>query len=219
MNKGSLHVEGKLKNGKLKGKMNYDNGESYKWTAQKAPILRDQGVPTWGTPISLFNGKDLNKWHASGENQWKVVAGVLKSPHSGSNLITNQKFKNFKLHIEVKYPKGSNSGIYLRGRYEIQVVDSTEKEPSAIDFGSVYGFLPPSEMAAKGAGKWQTFDITLIGRMVTVIANGEIIIYNREIPGITGGALDSHEGAPGPIMLQGDHGPISYRNISIIPAK
>ena len=119
------------------------------------------------------------------------------------------------MQLEVRYPKGSNSGIYLRGRYEVQVEDSYGKDPSSILFGAVYGFLTPNQMAAKPAGEWQKFDITLIGRRVTVSINGKTIIHDQIIPGITGGALDSHEGLPGPIMLQGDHGKVEYRNISI----
>ena len=138
----------------------------------------------------------MNAWHATGDNQWKVESGILRSPQSGSNIVTNEKFEDFKLHVEVRYPAESNSGIYLRGRYEIQIIDSKDKEPLDIYFGALYGFLPPNEMVAKAAGEWQSFDITLIGRMVTVVANGNTIICNQEIPGITGGAIDSDESAP-----------------------
>jgi hypothetical protein len=101
----------------------------------------------------------------------------------------------------------------------LQVMDSKGFEPSNVLFGGIYGFLTPSDMVAKAPGEWQSFDITLVGRMVTVVANGKTIICNQEIPGITGGAIDSNEGEPGPILLQGDHGPIDYRNIIITPAK
>jgi hypothetical protein len=88
-----------------------------------------------------------------------------------------------------------------------------------VDMGAIYGFLAPNENASKGAGEWQTYDITLVGRRVTVVLNGKTIICDQTIPGITGGALDSDEGAPGPIYLQGDHGPVLYRNLHITPAK
>jgi len=133
--------------------------------------------------------------------------------------MTDQKFDDFKLHIEFRIPAGSNSGVYLRGRYEVQVEDDYGKEPSSHLLGGVYGFLTPNAMAAKPAGEWNTYDITLIGRKVTVIANGKKIICDQIIPGITGGALDSKEGEPGPIFLQGDHGPVEYRNITITPGK
>jgi len=214
-----LKVEGTLQGDNLSGTMTFSNGNTYKWTAKRAPSLRRKTTPQWGKPIHLFDGKDMSQWHATGENQWKVESGLLRSPHSGSNIVTNEKFQDFKLHIELRYPAESNSGVYLRGRYEVQVEDSKGKEPLDIYFGAIYGFLPPSEMVAKAAGEWQSFDITLIGRMVTIVANGKMIICSQEIPGITGGAIDSDEGAPGPILLQGDHGPIDYRNIIITPAK
>ena len=124
-------------------------------------------------------------------------------------------YEDFKLHIEFRYPKGSNSGVYLRGRYEVQIEDNYGKEPTSTLFGGIYGFLTPNEMAALPAGEWQSFDITLVGRRVSVVANGKKIITDQIIPGITGGALDSKEGLPVPLMLQGDHGPVEYRNISI----
>jgi hypothetical protein len=182
--------------------------------------LKRDKAPVWGKPVKLFNGKDLAGWHALGKNQWVVENGVLKSPHSGANLVTDQTFTDFKLHIEFRYPKESNSGVYLRGRYEVQIEDSEEGvEPPKNQFGAVYGFLSPSELAAKGPGEWQSYDITLVGRMVTVVANGKTIICNQEIPGITGGAINSREEEPGPILIQGDHGPIEYRNIIITAAK
>jgi hypothetical protein len=148
-------------------------------------------------------------------NQWIASDGLLKNPKSGVNLISNNNYEDFKLHVEVRYPKGSNSGIYLRGRYEVQVEDSYGNDPESILFGGVYGFLTPNQMAANPAGQWQVFDITLIGRRVSISANGKPIIIDQIIPGITGGALDSKEALPGPIMLQGDHGKVEFRNIRI----
>lgn len=214
-----LKVEGTLQGDSLNGEMIFSNGSTHHWTGKRAPLLRRKTKPVWGKPIHLFDGTNMAGWHATGKNQWKVEDGLLRSPHSGSNLVTNQTFQDFKLHIELRYPKESNSGIYLRGRYEVQVIDSKDEEPSDVLFGAIYGFLPPSDMVAKAPGEWQSFDITLIGRMVTIVANGKMIICNQEIPGITGGAIDSDEGAAGPILLQGDHGPIDYRNIIITPAK
>lgn len=215
-----LLFEGTLQGENLTGTMVASNGKKYNWTAVRAPLLKREKEPIWGKSITLFNGKDLSGWHATGEtNQWVVEDGILRSPKSGSNLASDATFSDFKLHIEFRYPKESNSGVYLRGRYEVQIMDSKGMEPEVGLLGAVYGFIAPSEMVAKDAGEWQSYDITLVGRMVTVIGNGKTIICNREIPGITGGALDSKEGEPGPLFFQGDHGPIEYRNIIITPAK
>lgn len=215
----NMDFEGELTGEALKGTMVYTDGKKYSWTGTRAPLLKRTTEPVWGQPIKLFNGKDLKGWKSMGPNQWIVENGVLRSLKSGSNLISEQTFTDFKLHVEFRYEKGSNSGVYLRGRYEVQIEDDKGKEPWKGYLGAVYGFLTPSVMAAKDAGEWQTYDITLVGRMITVVANGITIINNQEIPGITGGAIDNKENEPGPIMFQGDHGPIDFRNIVITPAK
>ncbi|SMG31498.1 3-keto-disaccharide hydrolase [Arenibacter troitsensis] len=212
-----MEFEGSMSGDVLKGTMLYTNGKTYNWVATRAPKLEYTKNAKWGKPIKLFNGKDLSGWQAMGENQWIVESGVLKSPKSGSNLVSEQKFDDFKLHLEFKYPKGSNSGVYLRGRYEVQITDSKGAEPSDVEYSGVYGFLTPNEVVAKAAGEWQEYDITLIGRRVTIVANGAQVICDQIIPGITGGALDSKEGEPGPLYFQGDHGPIEFRNIIITP--
>lgn len=212
-------VEGTLQGDNLSGTLTSSDGKTYEWTAVRAPLLKRNAPPVWGTPIQLFNGHDLSGWHTEGENQWQAVDGILRSPRSGSNIMTDKTFNDFKLHIEFRYPKGSNSGVYLRGRYEAQIEDGKGLEPDSHFIGGIYGFLTPSEMAAKDAGEWQAYDITLVGRMVTVVLNGNTIISNQQIPGITGGAINSKEGDPGPILLQGDHGPIEFRNIIITPAQ
>lgn len=214
-----VSFEATLQDGILTGTMLAANGKTYSWTGTRAPLLNRTGSPVWGAPVKLFNGKDISGWHAMGESQWKVISGILTSPHSGANLVTDKTFTDFKLHIEFRCPKGSNSGVYLRGRYEVQIEDSKGKQPQKDLLGAIYGFLTPNEMAAKDAGEWQAYDITLVGRLVTVVLNGKTIICNQPIPGITGGALDSKEGEPGPIYIQGDHGPIEYRNIVLTAAK
>jgi len=213
-----LSFEANLQGDMLTGIMVAADGKVYNWTAQRAPSLRRKNKPVWGKPVHLLNANNLKGWHAMGTNQWVVKNGVLQSPHSGSNLVTDAVFTDFKLHIEFRYPKESNSGVYLRGRYEVQVEDSKGKEPLKDYFGAIYGFIAPNEMVAKSAGEWQSYDITLVGRLVNVVANGKTIICNQEIPGITGGALDSKEGEPGPLFIQGDHGAVDYRNIIITPA-
>jgi hypothetical protein len=217
---GDLHVEGRFEGGRLAGRMRFPDGKEYPWEAVRAPSLRRREAPVWGAPIRLLKANGLAGWHAvGGDNQWTVTNGILSSPKSGANLVTDASYGDFKLHIEFRYPKGSNSGVYLRGRHELQIEDNFGAEPASDRFGGIYGFIAPSEMAARPPGQWQSYDVTLIGRMVTVVANGKPIIVDREIPGITGGALDSREGEPGPIMLQGDHGPIEYRNITLTPVR
>lgn len=212
--------EGTLENDKLKGIITSSSGDKLPFVGERAPLLKRNMAPEWGKPIILFNGKNLDGWHSQKPgNQWIAENGILRSPKPGTNLITDQKFEDFKLHIEFRYPEGGNTGVYLRGRYEVQVEDSKGKEPSSVYLGGIYGFLTPNENVAKSPGEWQTYDITLIGRRVTIEANGKTIICDQIIPGITGGALDSKEGEPGPIMLQGDHLPADYRNITITPAK
>jgi hypothetical protein len=217
---GNLSFEASYEQDKLAGTITFPDGKTYNCTGVRAPSLRRQAAPQWDKPMALFNGKDLKGWHASGSNnQWTAENGILKSSKPGSNLITDASFTDFKLHVEFRYSANGNSGVYLRGRYEVQIADVPDTLPWKGGLGAVYGFIAPSEVAAKKPGEWQSFDITIIGRMVTVVANGKEIICNQEIPGITGGALDSNEGAPGPIMLQGDHEPIEYRNITITPVK
>jgi hypothetical protein len=207
---------------KLSGMMQNADGNTHTWTAVRAPKLERSGEPEWGMPIRLFSGTDLGGWktlNPTDKNQWIADNGILRSPASGANLRTEMTFTDFQLHVEFRYPKGSNSGIYLRGRYEVQIEDNKGREADSHYFGGVYGVVSPNAMVAMDPGEWQTFDITLVGRRITVIANGEKIICDQEIPGITGGALDSHEGEPGPIYLQGDHGPIEFRNIVLIPGR
>lgn len=215
-----LIVEGRLQGDRLAGRMTFPDGKSYDWTGVRAPPSVAPRTQVWGTPMKLLHANDLGGWKAMGSpNQWVVKNGVLSSPHSGANIVTDRTFGDFKLHIEFRYPKESNSGVYLRGRHEVQIQDDYGNEPANDRFSGIYGFISPSQIAAKPAGQWQTYDITLVGRMVTVVANGKTVISNQEIPGITGGALDSNEGAPGPLYLQGDHGPIEYRNIVLTPAR
>lgn len=214
-----FHIEGKLDGDKLTGSMSDAQGQKFTWTGVRAPSLRRAAEPTWGAPIDLFNGKDISNWTPTGANPWTVAGGILTNSKPGSNLVSKQSFTDFTLHAEFRVPKGGNSGLYLRGRYEVQIEDSRGMDPGSLHMGGVYGFLPPNEDAAKAPGEWQTYDITLVGRLVTVVLNGKTVISRQEIPGITGGAMDSEEGAPGPIMVQGDHTMVEFRKLVITPAK
>ncbi|HTX37758.1 MAG TPA: DUF1080 domain-containing protein [Bryobacteraceae bacterium] len=184
----------------------------------RAPELKRPMPKAWSAPVTLFDGKDLEGWEPVNHperSKWVVENGTMLNQDRGSNIRTARTFDDFKLHIEVNCPERCNSGIYLRGRYEIQVGTEGGVNPSH-EMGAVYGYYAPAVVMPMGSGDWQVFDITLVGRTVTVLRNGVKIHDNQEIPGVTGGALDSHEGEPGPIMLQGDHdGGMRYRNISI----
>jgi hypothetical protein len=178
----------------------------------------------YGAPINLFNGKDLTGWHlheAKADNGWSVQDGLLVNrlapgKHCG-NLDTDREFMDFNLTLETRTQKDSNSGIYLRGRYEIQVAETYGKPVNPHNMGALYSRITPSVAAEKPIGEWQTLDITLVKQHVTVILNGQKIIDNQPVLGCTGGAISSDDSKPGPIHLQGDHTNIDYRNIVIRP--
>lgn len=221
--KADLVFEGTMKGSALAGTLNGPDGKTWSWTGERAPSLKRSHPPTWGQPIALFDGKDLTGWKMSPPNtgkSWKVENGAMVTPGNGPELINDAKFEDFKLHVEFNCGPESNSGIYLRGRYEVQIETDSVSEPPSHHMGSIYGFLAPKPEQPRARDKWQTYDITLVGRDVTVVQNGVTIIDNQEIPGITGGALDSHEGLPGPIYLQGsEKGRVAFRTVVITPAK
>jgi hypothetical protein len=193
------------------------------------PAAPDLAKVRWGEPVTLFNGKDLTGWRIldpKAPNGWSASDGVLVNtaeqeegkPHkSYANLRTEREFTDFHLTLEVRVHKGSNSGIYLRGVYEIQVLDSYGQPPDAHNMGALYGRIAPSVSAEKPAGEWQTLDITLVARHLTVVLNGIRIIDNQPVLGITGGALTPDEFKPGPIYLQGDHSSADFRKIVLRP--
>jgi Domain of Unknown Function (DUF1080) len=220
--KADLVFVGTLAGGRLSGTLNGPDGKTWQWSGQRAPSLKRSQPPQWEKPMPLFDGKDLAGWHMDPPNAsplWKVENGNLVSPGNGPELINDKKFEDFKLHVEFNCGENSNSGVYLRGRYEVQIETDSIEEPPSHHMGGIYGFIAPTPELPRSPGKWQTFDITLVGRMVTVIQNGQAIIDNKEIPGITGGALDSREALPGPIYLQGsEKGHVLFRSIVITPA-
>jgi len=229
------------KGGKLTGVQKNGN-TTWELSGVRAPALKPADVKAWSAPEPLFNGKDLSGWEPINNtpeavennfaNHWAARNGELTNEAKGSNLRTTRTFRDFKLHVEFNCPQGENSGVYLRGRYEVQVAPppdpARQAAPAAASpargggyrnpfpgIGSVYGMLGPSTPPVFRPD-WQTYDITLIGRWVTVVFNGVTLIDNQEIAGVTGGALDSNEAEPGPIYFQGDHhGGIRYRNITI----
>ena len=212
--------DGLLSSGRIEGTANGPDGKTWKWTAVRRRVW--DGRAGWlGEPIVLFNGRDLSGWRLrfpEVHNGWGVAEGALEAHPPSADLVGDRQFTDFKLHIEFNCPKGCNSGVYLRGRYEVQIEDDSLKAPVNCRMGGIYGFLAPKPEMPRRPGEWQSYDVVLIGRRVTYAQNSVTIIDGEEIPGITGGALDSREGLPGPIFLQGDHGRVSYRNIVATPA-
>jgi len=204
--------------GKLTGTQKR-GAESIKLTGVPAPALERNPPAAWTDPEPLFNGKDLTGWEPTdpAHSHWIVENGELVNKDHGSNLRGTRKFDDFKLHIEFNCPDDGNSGVYLRGRYEVQVeYEPIDQNPPERRMGSIYGFLTPAVAMPRKPGTWESFDVTLVGRTVTVIHNGVLTIDRKEIPGITGGALNADEGEPGPIYIQGDHtGGLRFRNITI----
>ncbi len=193
------------------------------------PPAPDLSALDYGEPVELFNGTDLSGWELIEDNLvngWKAVDGVLMNDAVQTpgeprvrygNLRTTEEFGDFNLSLEVNVPAGSNSGIYLRGMYEIQVLDSYGRETNDHNMGALYSRIEPLVAAERPPGEWQTMDITLADRHLTVILNGETLIDNQPVLGPTGGALQSDVFAEGPIFLQGDHGPVSFRNMVLTP--
>ena len=215
-----LYFVGSLKDGEISGKTFDASGNTVQFTARRAPDLVRSTSPQTNDTISLFDGETLDGWrlrHDRHAGCWQVAEGLLTATPPCVDLVTAEDFNDFRLEVEFRYPEGSNSGIYLRGRYEIQVQDDRGKALDPLRMGSVYGFVAPTADAANRAGEWQAAVITLLGRKVSVVLNGKTVIDGQRIPGITGGALDSDEARPGPIMLQGDHGPIEFRRIELTP--
>ena len=194
------------------------------------PSAPDVSKAKMGEPIKLFNGKDLAGWtliNSNHKNGWKVEDGVLVNDpvqpegddhhYRYGNLRTDATFEDFNLKLDVNIPKGSNSGVYLRGIYEIQVVDSYGKKLDPHNMGALYSRVKPAMAAEKEGGEWQSMDITLYNHHVTVVLNGKKILDNAPVLGVTGGAMTADEFSPGPIYLQGDHGRVLYRNMVLTP--
>ncbi len=218
-----------LKDGKLAGTLTQGDRPPIQWTGVRPPKWPDQAPARKpGKAVALFNGKDLAGWLPQNPDPsrkldppplgWQVIDGSMtNTPHFAYNLYSERKFMDFRLEVEFKVETGSNSGVYLRGRHEIQIEDDYGKQPSTLTHGAIYGFVAPSEEASKPVGEWQTLEATIVGNRVTIIMNGKKIHDNVAIPAITGGALDATEGEPGPILLQGDHSKIYYRKVVVTP--
>lgn len=191
------------------------------------PPAPDLATVKFGEPIALFNGKDLSGWKTMGKDPsaWKIEDGLLRNDavqepgkhKTYANIRTEREFEDFNLQVEFRVPTNGNSGIYLRGIYEVQVANSFGRRNDNHNCGALYSRILPSENVSKPPGEWQTFDITLVDRHLTVIHNGKKTIDNQPVLGCTGGALWSDESKPGPIYLQGDHTSVDYRRMVLRP--
>ena len=206
---GSLHVKGLEAN-------------TREFIGVRAPEIKDEEDGTWhrGKSIELFNGKDLSGFHAmvpGKEIGWQVKGGLLGNVAGANNLVTDQKFWNFEVHIVFRLGKESNSGVGLRGRYEVQILEDFGKPADIHGMGALYGRKVPTKNAGLAPGAWQSMDIRLVGRTVTVVVNDERVIERYVIPGLTAIANDADEDQPGHIAIQGDHGAIEFRRITVTP--
>ena len=216
-----IEYEVKLAGGKLEGRMSGPQ-ESLTFTGFRAPEIDEHDDGSWvrGKPIVLFNGKDLKGWtgvNSPKSDGWSVEDGILKCKGASDDLITSAKYWNFELHAEFKLAERSNSGIGLRGRYEVQIASDYGRPPGMHGTGALYTRVLPRVNAGKPPNEWQTYDIRLVGREVTTTLNGEKLYERGVIDGLTGIAFDPYEDKPGAIELQGDHGSVEFRNLILTP--
>ena len=219
--------------------------------------------------IELFNGENVDGWQGTAapeRNAWQTASAVVPDPATANqehqmfaitpgagilvngtkgrtcNLFTEMTHGDCKAHIEFMVPRGSNSGVYFMGKYEIQILDSFGKdEVTFSDCGGIYARWvnkqnvdghAPRVNAARAPGQWQTYDVIFraprfdeAGRKVAnarfakVVHNGKVVQENVELKGPTRAHMPGPEQARGPLMLQGDHGPVAYRNLRLCPVK
>jgi hypothetical protein len=214
----------RLVGGKLEGTVVIEGqkGPPTQWTGVRAPVIADKDDGSWkeGAPIALFNGKDLTGWKGlvpGAEVKWSVQDGVLRNAPPTTDIISERSFWNFTLHADFRIVEHSNSGIGLRGRYEIQILDDFGKPPGAHGAGALYSRIAPSINASKPVGEWQSYDIRLVGRTLTVVHNGQKVLDKVEIEGLTAIADNADEGQPGPFIIQGDHSYVEIKSFVVTP--
>ena len=215
-----MDYEARYVNGKLEGKVT--GAKNLTFTGARAPEINEHDDGTWikGKPIILFNGKDLTGWtgiRTKNAEGWTVENGILTSRGHADDLVTKEKYWNFELHAEYNIEERSNSGIGLRGRYEVQIAADFGQPPGMHGTGALYTRILPPVNAGKPAGEWQTYDIRLVGMEVTAVLNGVKLYEKGVIDGLTGIAYDPYEGKPGSLELQGDHGAVKFRNLVLTP--
>lgn len=212
----------KVEEGRLLG-MTVSGEQEIAWIGVRPPqwaTSNANGRHKWGSPVLLFDGKTMDLWDVQHKDKpmgWSVVDGAMTNEDKANNIVSKHRFEDFKIRCEYKIDAKSNSGIYLRGRYELQVLDDAGKEPDIHSHSALYSRVKPLVNASLPAGQWQILEATIVGNRLTVMLNGKKVHDNIVIDGITGGALDSNEGEPGPIMLQGDHGKVWYRKVIVTP--
>ena len=219
--------QARLEDGVLKGTgvetLAGEDQPALPWTGIRAPEIRDRDGAEWtaGMPLQLINGKDLTGWHLLRENApgWVMENGLLKNQPGSSDLVSDTRFWNFELLAEYRYREHSNSGIGLRGRYEIQIYDDFGQAPDKSGHGALYSRIAPRVNASAKPGQWQTLQARLVGRTLTVRLNGRVVLDHVEIVGPTALTMDADESAPGPVVLQGDHGPIEFRRLDLVPLR
>ncbi len=212
----------KVEGGKLMGWVTVGSN-TIKWVGARPPKWgnSDANAPhKYGAPVMLFDGKSLDAFEVQMKNKafgWSVAEGVATNDVHGNNLISKSKFQDFKINCEYKLEDKGNSGIYLRGRYELQVLGDYGKPAESHSHMALYSRVAPKTNASRPAGEWQEMEAVIVGNRVTVKLNGQVVQDNIVIDGITGGALDASEGAPGPIMIQGDHEKVWFRKVVVTP--
>lgn len=217
----AIHYRARVARGVLTGAAT-EGSKTMTFTGKRAPEITDTDGPAWrrGKPIDLFNGRDLAGWSAAIPGKplgWDVKNGVLVNTPAANNLVSSAKFWNFELHAEYKLREQSNSGIGLRARYEVQIQDDFGKAPESHGHGAIYSRITPASNPSRKPGEWQTLDVRLVGRTVTVKLNGVTIIHHKPIEGLTAVATDADEAAPGPITIQGDHREVEFRKLTVTP--
>lgn len=213
-----------LVNGKLEGTFEVEGRgvAPVPWTGVRAPAIADRDDGTWkeGAPIALFNAKDAGGWKAmvpGAVMKWSVVDGVLRNAPPTTDIVSEQSFWNFKLHVDFRIVEHSNSGIGLRGRYEIQILDDYGEPPNTHGAAALYSRIAPSVNASKPAGEWQSYDIRLVGRQLTVVHNGIKVLDKVQVDGLTAIANNSDEAQPGPFIIQGDHSYVEIKSFVVTP--
>lgn len=214
----------RLEGGKLEGSFVVDGQKNppVQWTGVRAPVIKDKDDGSWkeGKPIALFNGKDLSGWKGlvpGAEVKWTVQDSILRNAPPTTDIVSEQSFWNFTLHTDFRIVEHSNSGIGLRGRYEIQIADDYGKPPGTHGAAALYSRVAPSINASKPAGEWQSYDIRLVGRTLTVVHNGKKVLDKVEIEGLTAIAENAEEDKPGPFIVQGDHSYVEIKSFVVTP--